>query len=167
MPYPTARFDGQMLLLKKKSLKREKRPGAWPYLKTVKDHDYAVTSNTECVVLVWAQIKFVSPLWQKLKLESTPLERLDSFGSNFPPHPGTFQILHSRSAFCVKFPTPWVRNTVKYPKVAGEGWGDVTAWSWTAHFTNAEHSQGFVQLSQVPSRPRGLLYKETCFQMAI
>ena len=47
----------------------------------------------------------------------------NSFGSNFPPHPGTFQILHSRSAFCVKFPTPWVRNTVKYPKVAGEGRG--------------------------------------------
>ena len=45
----------------------------------------------------------------------------NSFGSNFPPHPGTFQILHSRSAFCVKFPTPWVRTTVKYPKVAGEG----------------------------------------------
>ena len=47
----------------------------------------------------------------------------NSFGSNFPPHPGTFQILHSRSAFCVKFPTPWVRTTVKYPKVAGEGRG--------------------------------------------
>ena len=112
-----------MLLLKKKSSKREKIHGAWPYLKTVIDHDDAVASNTECVVLVWAQIKFVSPLWQKLKLESTPLERLDSFGSNFPPHPGTFQILHSRSAFCVKFPTPWVRTTVKYPKVAGEGRG--------------------------------------------
>ena len=142
-----------MLLLKKKSSKREKRPGAWPYLKTVKDHDDAVASNTECVVLVWAQIKFVSPLWQKLKLESTPLERLDSFGSNFPLHPGTFQILHSRSAFCVKFPTPWVRTTVKYPKVAGDGRGDVTASSWTAHFTNAEHSQGFVQLSQVLPTP--------------
>ena len=95
MPYPTARFDGQMLLLKKKSSKREKRHGAWPYLKTVKDHDDAVASNTECVVLVWAQIKFVSPLWQKLKLESTPLERFDSFGSNFPLHPGTSQIPHS------------------------------------------------------------------------
>ena len=90
----------------------------------------------------------------------------NSFGSNFPPHPGTFQILHSRSAFCVKFPTPWVRTTVKYPKVAGEGRGDVAASSWTAHFTNAEHSQGFVQLSQVLPTPRGLLYKETCFQMA-
>ena len=156
-----------MLLLKKKSSKREKRHGAWPCLKTVKDHDDAVAFNTECVVLVWAQIKLVSPLWQKLKLESTPLERLDSFGSNFPPHPGTSQILHPGSAFCVKFPTPWVSTTVKYPKVAGEGWGDVTASSWTAHFTNAEHSQGFVQLSQVLPTPRGLLYKETCFQMAI
>ena len=47
----------------------------------------------------------------------------NSFGSNFPPHPGTFQILHSRSASCVKFPTPWVRTTVKYPKVVGEGRG--------------------------------------------
>ena len=52
MSYPTARFDGQMLLLKKKSSKREKRHGAWPYLKTVKDHDDAVAPNTECVVLV-------------------------------------------------------------------------------------------------------------------
>ena len=34
-------------------------------------------------------------------------------------------------------------------------------------FKNAEHSQGFVQLSQVLPTPRGLLYKETCFQMAI
>ena len=78
-----------MLLLKKKSSKREKIHGAWPYLKTVIDHDDAVASNTECVVLVWAQIKFVSPLWQKLKLESTPLERLsEQFRFKFPTSPG-------------------------------------------------------------------------------
>ena len=113
-----------MLLLKKKSPKREKIHGALPYLKTVIDHDDAVASNTECVVLVWAQIKFVSPLWQKLKLESTPLETLDIFGSNFPPHQSKFQIMHTLgNAFCVKFFTPWERTTVKYPKLAGAGGG--------------------------------------------
>ena len=75
--------------------KRKKGHGARPHLKTVTYHADAVASHTECVVVVWAQIKFVSPLWQKLKLESTSLEILDIFGSNFPPHPAKFLILHS------------------------------------------------------------------------
>ena len=81
--------------------KIKKGHGAWPHLKTVTYHDDAVASHTEGVVGVWAQIKFVSPLWQKLKLESTLLDILDIFGSNFPPHPAKFLILHSREClFC-------------------------------------------------------------------
>ena len=113
-----------MLLLKDKWLTREKGHGAWPHLKTVTYHDDAVASHTEGVVVVWAQIKFVSPLWQKLKLESTLLEILDIFGSNFPTSPS--QVSNSALPgvpFFVKFPTPWVRTTVKYPKVSGGGGG--------------------------------------------
>ena len=55
-------------------------------------------SHTEWVVVMWVQIKLVSPLWQKFKFESTPLERLDIFGSNFLTQT-SFEFCSLRNAF--------------------------------------------------------------------
>ena len=140
MPYSTARFNRQMLLLKKKSSKREERHGAWPCLKTVIDHDDAVASNTECVVLVWAQVKFVSPLWQKLKLESTPLERRQ-FRFKFPTSPGHVSNPALPECLLCQIPHSLGTDHCQIPEGCRGGEGDVTASSWTGHFTNAEHSQ--------------------------
>lgn len=56
-----------------------------------------------------------------------PLERLDTPGSNSPPHPGKVQILHPGKALCVKLPTTWAWMTVKCQWVSQGGGGDVQA----------------------------------------